>query len=160
MDAIMNHRTRAISRFTTATMFAAGTLVAGTLNIPTANAEADQWVALAYSWQSSVNGFANNQPDSEAARFAALRHCQDVNMGNHCIFFGSFRNECAALAIVSDERWATGAGPDVRIAQEKALSQLPGGRIAVSGCPQGNAVLPAPPRKVPFATEPLAPAQQ
>lgn len=74
MDAIMNHRTRAKGRFTTATMFAAGTLVAGTLNIPTANAEADQWVALAYSWQSSVNGFANNQPDSEAARFAAMRH--------------------------------------------------------------------------------------
>ncbi|MGV0815186.1 DUF4189 domain-containing protein [Mycolicibacterium boenickei] len=148
------------SRAATATMLAAGALVAGSLMAPPASSDADIWVALAYSWKSSVNGFASNGTDSESARFAALRHCQDVNMGNHCIWFGSFRNECAAMAIASDERWATGAGPEVRIAQEKALSQLPGGRIAVSGCPQGAPVLPAPPRKVPFTAPSLAPTQQ
>lgn len=152
----MTHFTRA-ARIAAAAALATSALVAGA---PAGSADADIYVGLAWSWQSSVNGFANNQPDSEAARFAALRHCQDVNLGNHCIWFGSFRNECAALAVTSDQRWAVGAGPEVRLAQEKALNQVPGSRIAVSGCPQGQSVLPAPPRKVPFTTGPLVPAQQ
>ncbi|HET6732080.1 DUF4189 domain-containing protein [Mycobacterium sp.] len=154
----MTHKPHAKSRIAATTMLAAGALVAGALGTPPADANADLFVALAWSWKTSVPGFANNQPDSESARFAALRNCQDVNGGNNCIWYGSFRNECAALAIDEYEVWVTGAGPDVRIAEQKALAQLPGGRIAVSGCAQNSQ--PAPPRKVPFTLAPPAPAQQ
>jgi hypothetical protein len=147
-------------RAAAATMLAAGALVAGALGTTPADANADLFVALAYSWRSELAGFANNQPDSESARFAALMKCQDGG-GNHCIWFGSFRNECAALAVAEGERSSTAAAPDVRTAEQKALQQLPGGLIAVSGCADNRpATQPAPPRKVPFPLPPLAPAEQ
>jgi len=45
--------------------------------------------------------------------------------------------------------------------EQKALQQLPGALIAVSGCADDRpATQPAPPRKVPFPLPPLAPAEQ
>jgi hypothetical protein len=118
-----------------ATALAAGTIVAGALGQSApAEANVDYYVALAYSYQSDVPGFANNLTDSEEARFAALRNCQDANGGNHCIWYGSFRNTCAALAVLGAKDWATGTGPDPRTAEQRALAANPGGRIVASGC--------------------------
>jgi hypothetical protein len=109
--------------------------VAGALGTGSpANANADYYVALAYSFQSDVADFANNLTDSEQARFASLKNCQDDNGGNHCIWYGSFRNECAALAVLGAKDAATGTGPDPRTAEQNALAANPGGRIVASGC--------------------------
>jgi hypothetical protein len=100
-----------------------------------ANANADHYVALAYSFQSDVAGIANNFTDGgDPVRFAALKNCQDDNGGNHCQWFGTFRNECAALAVLGARDWATGTGPNLATAKQNALASNPGGRIAVSGC--------------------------
>ena len=125
---------RARSRIAAVTV-AVGAVVAAALGTgSSANANTDYYVALAYSFQSDVAGFANNLTDSEQARFASLRNCQDDNDGNHCIWYGSFKNECAALAVLGAQDAATGTGPDVRTAEQNALAANPGGRIVASGC--------------------------
>lgn len=133
-NVVTTRKGRARSRIAAAAM-AAGAIVAGALGTGApANANADYYVALAYSFQSDVAGLANNHTDSEQARFASLKNCQDDNDGNHCIWYGSFRNECAALAVLGAQDAATGTGPDLRTAKQNALSANPGGRIAASGC--------------------------
>ncbi|WP_319452845.1 MULTISPECIES: DUF4189 domain-containing protein [unclassified Mycobacterium] len=118
-----------------AAAMAAGAVAAGALGTSSAaNAYADYYVALAYSFQSDVAGLANNQTDSEQARFASLKNCQDDNGGNHCIWYGSFSNECAALAVLGAQDAATATAPDLRTAEQKALAANPGGRIVASGC--------------------------
>ena len=115
---------------------AASAVVAGALGTASpVNANADYYVALAYSFESDVPGFANNHTDGgDPVRFAALKNCQDDNDGNHCEWFGTFRNECAALAVLGARDWATGTGLDLRTAEQNALAANPGGRIATSGC--------------------------
>ena len=84
-------------------------------------ANADNYVALAYSFRSDVAGMAKSA-DAEQARIAALKNCQD-NGGNHCVWFGTFANECAALAILGAQEWSTATGPELRIARNNALQQ-------------------------------------
>jgi hypothetical protein len=86
-------------RIAVTALVAAGAMVAGTPGAASpANANADYYVAIAYSWMSDVSGVANNLADGEQARFAALKNCQDSG-GNHCTWYESFRNECAALSL-------------------------------------------------------------
>jgi hypothetical protein len=119
-----------------AAVLAAAAIAAGTLGqTAPAVANADYFVALAYSFESDVPGLANNFTDGgDPVRFAALKNCQDVNGGNHCAWYGTFRNECAALAVRGTRDWATGTGPNLATAEQNALASNPGGRIAVSGC--------------------------
>jgi Domain of unknown function (DUF4189) len=131
-----HQKRRARGRIAAATMVAAGAVVAGALGTGSpANANVDYYVALAYSWASNVGGMANNQTEEEpGARIAALLNCQDVNLGNNCIWYGTFKNECAALAIDGEWDWKTGTGPTRQTAEQNALAANPGGRIAVWGC--------------------------
>ena len=134
VDTTTHQKGRARGRIAAAAM-AAGAVVAAALGAGSpANASADYYVALAYSFQSDVAGMANNLTDSEQARFASLKNCQDDNGGNHCIWYGSFKNECAALAVLGAQDAATGTGPDIRTAEQNALAANPGGRIVASGC--------------------------
>jgi hypothetical protein len=116
-----------------ATLVAVGAIVTGVLSAASpANANADNYVALAYSFRSDIAGMAKST-DAEQARIAALKNCQD-NGGNHCVWFGTFANECAALAILGAQEWSTATGPELRIARNNALQQNSGSRIATSGC--------------------------
>jgi hypothetical protein len=102
---------------------------------------------------------ANNVTDSEQARIGALKNCQDTG-GNQCVWFGTFRNECAALAVLGAKEWITASGPDLETAKQKALAANPGGRVAASGCAswrKPTSPLPTLPFPVPTAT--LIPTQ-
>jgi hypothetical protein len=139
-----HQKRRARGRIAAATMVAAGAVVAGALGTGSpANANVDYYVALAYSWQSNVGGMANNQTEAEpGARHAALRNCQDVHGGNNCTWYGTFKNECAALAVDGEKDWATGTGPlfgGLQTAEQNALAANPGGRIVASGCARTGA---------------------
>ena len=134
VDTTTHQKGRARGRIAAAAM-AAGAVVAAALGTGSpANANVDYYVALAYSFTSDIGGMANNQTEAEpGARFAALRNCQDSG-GNNCIWFGTFKNECAALAVLGAQDAATGTGPDIRTAEQNALAGNPGGRIVASGC--------------------------
>jgi hypothetical protein len=120
-------------RIAAATALAAGAIVAGTLGqTAPANANVDYYVALSYSLERKFPGVAHNHTDAEQARIASLKAC-DSGVGSHCVWYGTFKNECAALAFLG-EAWATGAGPNLATAKQNALAQLPGGQIGASGC--------------------------
>lgn len=118
----------------------AGATIAGTLGATAiaapSNAAPNLYVALAYSFQSNVSGIAVTG-DPEESRINSLANCQDKG-GNHCVWFGSFENTCAALAILGQQEWVTATGATPKDAENQALAQNPGSHIAVSGCTGGN----------------------
>lgn len=120
-------------RLAVTTMLAAGAAAAAILAPPAAQANVDYYVALAYSMESDVRGVAFNLTDPEQARIGALKNCQDDG-GNHCVWYGTFRNECAALAVKGVQEWVAIPAADLQTAEQKALAANPGSKIGASGC--------------------------
>lgn len=135
-------------RLAATTMLAAGAAAAAILAPPAAHANVDYYVALAYSLESDIGGIANNVTDPEQARIGALKSCQDRG-GNHCVWYGTFRNECAALAVKGVQEWVAIPAADLQTAEQKALAANPGSKIGVSGCAH------VPKRRPPIPTGPL-----
>ncbi len=136
-----------------AVTLAAGAALAGLFGTASpAGAASDLYVGLAYSFDTNVSGIAVTG-DSEQSRIGSLGNCQDKG-GNHCVWFGSFKNTCAALAILGAQEWNTATGATRKDAEDQALAQNPGSHIAVSGCTSGNPRKP--PARVPLV--PLTPA--
>lgn len=116
---------------------AAGAVLAGALGTATpANAAPDLYIALAYSFDSSISGIAVTT-DGETSRINALANCQDKG-GNHCTAFAVEKNTCAALAILGQQEWNTATGATRKDAEDQALAQNPGSHVAVSGCTSGS----------------------
>ena len=130
----MNNDTISRTRIAAAATLAAGAVLAGALgSAAPANAATDYWVGLAYSFDSGIAGKSFGVTIEDQARILALQKCQDSG-GNHCVWFGSFKNECAAMSILGDREWHTAAASTVAAAEQLALQQNPGSHIAVSGC--------------------------
>jgi hypothetical protein len=111
----------------------------------------DRHIGLAYSFQSGIPGVAVRGVYDQS-RIDSLSICQD-NGGNHCVWFGTFTNTCAAMAILGAQEWNTATGATRKDAEDQALAQNPGSHIAVSGCTSGS------PRK-PLNRVPLGPLAQ
>ncbi|MCT7661431.1 DUF4189 domain-containing protein [Mycobacterium deserti] len=147
------------TRFAAAAIAAAAAVGVGTLSPPpTADAQPFSfYVAVAYSFRSDV-GAVGRSTAEDGARIAALQACQDKG-GNHCVWFGTARNVCIALAVLGAQEWVTKNGIDVQSAEQNALAANPGGRIAASGCalqsPTSN-----PPTKPRPTIVPPVPAEQ
>jgi hypothetical protein len=148
----MNNDTISRTRIVAAATLAAGAVLAGALGSATpANAAPDLYIGLAYSFQSGISGIAVTGND-EQSRINSLGNCQDKG-GNHCVWFGTFKNTCAAMAILGQQEWNTATGATPKDAQDQAVAQNPGSHIAVSGCTSGS------PRK-PLNRVPLEPLTQ
>jgi Domain of unknown function (DUF4189) len=148
----MNNDTISRTRIAAAATLAAGAVLAGALgSAAPANAAPDLHIGLAYSFQSGIPGIAV-RGDKEQSRIDSLSICQDTG-GNHCVWFGTFTNTCAAMAIEGELEWNTATGSTRKDAEDQALAQNPGSHIAVSGCTAGS------PRK-PLNRVPLGPLTQ
>ena len=148
MKSTIKHRTRN----TLVAALTGGAALAGTFGAAApAQAAPDMYIALSYSFTSDISGIAVTN-DSEQSRINSLGNCQDKG-GNHCVWFGTFKNTCAALAILGQQEWNTATGATPKDAEDQALAQNPGSHIAVSGCTAGN------PRK-PLDRLPTAPLTQ
>ena len=139
------------NRIAAAALVVGATLVGAFSAAAPANAAPDLYVGLSYSFQSSISGIAVTG-DGEQSRINSLGNCQDKG-GNHCVWFGSFKNTCAALAILGQQEWNSATGATRKDAEDQALAQNPGSHIAVSGCTSGN------PRR-PLNRVPLEPITQ
>lgn len=150
IDRTIEHRTHN----TLVAALTAGAALVGAFGAASpAQAAPDLYIALSYSFQSSVSGVAV-RPDSETARIDSLASCQDKG-GNHCVTFAIEKNTCVALAILGVQEWNTATGATPKDAQDQALAQNPGSHIAVAGCTSGNPRRPL--NRVPLVPIPQAP---
>jgi hypothetical protein len=131
------HRNNRRTRNTIAATLVAGAALAGAFGAaaPT-NAVADLYLGLSYSFDSDISGIAVVAIENDA-RINSLGNCQDKG-GNHCVWFGTFRNTCAAMAIEGVQEWNTATGASRKDAENQALAQNPGSHVVVSGCTAGS----------------------
>ena len=133
MKSTMKHRTRN----TLVAALAGGAALASAFGaVAPAQAAPDLYIALSYSFDSSISGIAVTN-DSEQSRINSLANCQDKG-GNHCGTYAIEKNTCVALAILGQQEWNTATGATPKDAENQALAQNPGSHIAVSGCTAGN----------------------
>lgn len=152
-DNIRTSRSRV--RLAAAAIAAAGAVAAGALGpVAPANANQTYWVALAYSFRSDIGGVKGLALSEQDARYGAQMDCQNKG-GNHCTWFGSFENTCAALAVLGQHEWKTATGSNRSAAEQAALAANPGGRIVASGCASN----PAPPVKTTIPRPTLSPGR-
>ena len=146
------HRNNRPTRKVLVAALAAGAALAGAFGAAApANAAPDLYLGLSYSFDSDISGIAVTG-NEEQSRINSLSNCQDKG-GNHCVWYGTFKNTCAALAILGQQEWNTATGATPKDAENQALAQNPGSHIAVSGCTAGS------PRK-PLNRVPLGPLTQ
>lgn len=149
----MNDYTVSRTRIAAAATLAAAAVLAGTLgSAAPANAAPDLHIGLAYSFQSGIPGIAVRSVYDQS-RIDSLSICQDGG-GNHCVWFGTFTNTCAALAILGEQEANTATGATRKDAEDQAMAQNPGSHIAVSGCTSGSPRKPV--YRVPLVDAPLA----
>ena len=104
----------------------------GALAIAPAGASADTYVAIAYSEDAGVSGWANNASTRADAESMAMSHCADYG-GTDCTIVVWAKNGCGALA-VDGSNWAPGLGATLAAAEADALKDNGGGSIEVSKC--------------------------
>ena len=95
-------------------------------------AAADSYVAIAYSPDTGIFGWANNASTRAAAESAAMAYCAQYG-GTDCQIAVWTKNGCAALAVDADS-WNGGYAATSAAAEAQALSENGGGTIEVSKC--------------------------
>ena len=111
---------------------AAAAAAVSVLTIGPAGASADTYVAIAYSTDAGVFGWANNASTRSQAESMAMGYCADYG-GTDCKVVVWAKNGCGALAVDGAD-WAPGLGATLAAAEADALNDNGGGSIEVSKC--------------------------
>ena len=126
-------RPRATNSAAAALLIGAGAVVLGVLGAAApANATASKFVAIAYSPDARVFGYANGYATQTDAQQFALASCQEHG-GTDCRITGWAQDGCAALA-VDTNRYYGWYGPTPAAAEQQALYRNGGGHIIEVAC--------------------------
>ncbi|WP_329412113.1 DUF4189 domain-containing protein [Nocardia vinacea] len=103
----------------------AATGIALAVSAAPAQAQANEYGAIAISRSTSHYGFWYGSGSFAAAESNAVNSCIKYGGGSDCTAKISWRNGCGALAI-SRNYWSYGSGPSLAAAKNKALANNPG----------------------------------
>ena len=136
-----HNRQRRANKAAVATMVvAAGAAVAGALGAAApAHAEEYTYLAIVYSPATGAYGSANGADTPANLYNSAMTQCQNRG-GTDCHLLVDFVNSCGALAVQvgNPDRYVTRGAPNRVLADFRALRDVPGSYILMSGCSTGN----------------------
>ncbi|WP_194816539.1 DUF4189 domain-containing protein [Nocardia sp. XZ_19_385] len=76
--------------------------------------------SFALNERNGDSGWGANYPDWAASDARALEECGSAD----CVIVVRFQDECAAIAVNSDNEWIEGYGPTLRLAELTAIRNL------------------------------------